>query len=90
MSNQLKLSAGNKRVIVQEIVQEKSKGGIILPDRGNDYCRAKVLTNAPGGRMFSKNDIVHFERIGAIKFEFNGEQYASVHEDSIFAIELGN
>lgn len=89
--NRTKLAAGNKRVIVKIVPHTEAtrKSGIVIPELDSGYLRANVVANSEGGRNFGSQDVVHFHRNNGIDFNYQGQSLTAVHEDDIFAIELG-
>lgn len=87
------------RVIVKRLEEEeKSKGGIIIPDTAREKPqRGEVIAVGPGKRQDGKliapdvkpGDQVLFSKYAGTDIKLNGEEHLVVHEDDILAVIEG-
>lgn len=89
----------NDRVLVKPLeAEEKSAGGIILPETAQERPReGKVIAVGPGRmletgdrqRMSVKvDDIVVYTEYGGTEVKVEGEEYLLVDESSILAVKV--
>ncbi len=89
----------NDRVLVKPLeAEEKSAGGIILPDTAQEKPReGKVIAVGPGRilddgkrqQMSVKvDDIVVYTEYGGTEVKVDGEEYLLVDEGSILAVKV--
>jgi len=85
------------RVLVQPLeAQEKSAGGIILPEAAQERPReGKVIAVGPGtlddegnpvGMSVEEGDIVIYASYGGTEIKIDGEEYLIIGEDDILAV----
>ena len=85
------------RVLVQPLeAQEKSAGGIILPEAAQERPReGKVIAVGPGtlddegnrvGMSVEEGDIVIYASYGGTEIKIDGEDYLIIGEDDILAV----
>ena len=89
----------NDRVLVKPLdAEEKSAGGIILPETAQERPReGKVVAVGPG-RLFdsgerqemsiSVDDVVVYTEYGGTEVKADGEEYLLVEEHSILAVKV--
>jgi len=88
------------RVIVKPLeAEEKSAGGIILPEAAQERPReGKVVAVGPGelndegeriGVAVAKGDIVIYSSFGGTEVKIDGEEYLIVNESDIIAVREG-
>ncbi|HMS29334.1 MAG: co-chaperone GroES [Saprospiraceae bacterium] len=82
----------NDRVIIKPAsADEKTKGGIIIPDTAKEKPqRGEVVAVGPGkdGNMMtvSKGDIVLYGKYSGQEFQYKGADYLIMREDDILVI----
>ncbi len=87
----------HNRIIVQRIKEEeKTAGGIIIPDTAKEKpTEGKVIAAGPGKRDekghlvamdVKKGDRVLFGKYGGSEVTLDGEEYVIVSEDEVLAI----
>lgn len=85
------------RVLVQRLeAEEKSSGGIILPEAAQERPReGKVVAVGPGeigedgepmGVSVEEGDIVIYASFGGTEVKIDGEEYLIINEDDILAV----
>jgi chaperonin GroES len=85
------------RVLVQRLeAEEKSAGGIILPEAAQERPReGKVVAVGPGqlddngepmGMSVKEGDIVIYASFGGTEVKIDGEEYLIINEDDILAV----
>jgi chaperonin GroES len=88
------------RVVVKVLEQEeKTKGGIVLPDTAKEKPQdGKVIAVGPGrildnGQRVTPevkvNDIVIFAKYGGTEVKLEGEEYLILRESDILAVKSG-
>ncbi|RME26807.1 MAG: co-chaperone GroES [Deltaproteobacteria bacterium] len=93
----MKVKPMQDRVLVKRLEQEqKTKGGIIIPDTGKEKpAEGKVVAVGPGRRDESgkpipmdvkKGDIVLFAKYAGNEIKIDGEEHLILREDEILAI----
>ncbi|MEW6032090.1 MAG: co-chaperone GroES [Bacillota bacterium] len=93
----MKLRPLADRVIVKVIeAEEKTKGGIVLPDTAKERPQqGEVLAVGPGRRLddgslaapaVKAGDRVLFSKYGGIEVKVEGEEYLILREDDILGI----
>lgn len=90
----MRLEPLGDRVIVRPAEQEeKSRGGVLLPDSAKERpTRGEVLAVGPGRTLenglivkpsVSVGDVVYYEKYGGNKVELDGEGYVILAESAI-------
>jgi len=85
------------RVLVQQLdEEEKTKGGIIIPDSAKEKPhQGKVIAVGSGRKLddgttkpveVKKGDVVLFEKYAGTTIKLDGEDYMILREDEILAI----
>ncbi|MFW5867193.1 MAG: co-chaperone GroES [Armatimonadota bacterium] len=85
------------RVLVQRLeAEEKSSGGIILPEAAQERPReGKVIAVGPGeigedgetmGMSVEEGDIVIYASFGGTEVKIDGEEYLIINENDILAV----
>jgi chaperonin GroES len=80
------------RVLVQRLEgEEKTKGGIIIPDTAKEKpMKAKVISAGPGkdkAKMtVKKGDLVLIGKYAGNEFKIDGEEYVILREEDILAV----
>jgi len=93
----LKLKPLADRVVVKVIeAEEKTKGGIVLPDTAKERPQqGEVLAVGPGRRLddgtlvapeVKVGDKVLFSKFGGIEVKLEGEEYLILREDDILGV----
>ena len=87
---------GDKVIVKQKAEEEKTSGGIILPDTAKEKPQegtviavgpGKVLDNGERKAMAVKEgDVVIYSKYGGTEITVDGEEYIILDEDSIYAI----
>ena len=86
----------NDRVVVKPAqAEEKTKGGIIIPDTAKEKPqRGKVVAVGPGkdGNLMTvqPGDIVLYGKYAGQELHFEGQKYLIMREDDILVILEGN
>ena len=82
----------NDRVVVKPApAEEKTKGGIIIPDTAKEKPqRGEVVAVGPGkeGNLMTVQvgDIVLYGKYAGQEFNYNGEEYLIMREDDILVV----
>ena len=82
----------NDRVVVQPApAEEKTKGGIIIPDTAKEKPqRGKVISVGPGKdgikMTVKKNDTVLYGKYAGQELHYDGKDYLIMREDDILVI----
>ena len=85
------------RVLVQRLeAEEKSSGGIILPEAAQERPReGKVVAVGPGeigddgepmGMSVEEGDVVIYASFGGTEVKVDGEEYLIINENDILAV----
>lgn len=93
----MKLKPLADRVVVKVIeAEEKTKGGIVLPDTAKERPQqGEVLAVGPGRRLddgtlvapeVKVGDKVLFSKFGGIEVKLEGEEYLILREDDILGV----
>lgn len=88
------------RALVKPLeAEEKSAGGIILPEAAQERPReGKVIAVGPGkldddgqpmGMSVAEGDIVIYASYGGTEIKLDGEEYLLISEDDILAVREG-
>lgn len=72
------------RVIVRKIKEDKTPGGVILPDGFKNQARGIVVAVGPGAASFKKDDCVLFVRSG-VKIHWDGDELVVLRQGEIIA-----
>ena len=89
----------NDRVLVQPLeAEEKSAGGIILPETAQEKPReGKVIAAGPGRLLddgtrqpmsVNVDDVIIYTEYGGTQIKVDGEEYLLVDEHSILAVRV--
>lgn len=82
----------NDRVVIKpQAAEEKTKGGIIIPDNAKEKpLRGEVIAVGPGkeGNLMTvtPGDIVLYGKYAGQEFTFEGEDYLIMREDDILVV----
>ena len=93
----MKLKPLNDRVLVKRLeTEEKTAGGIIIPDTAKEKPqRGKVVAAGPGrldedGKevkmSVKKGDVVLFSKYAGTEIKIDGEEHLIMREDDILAV----
>lgn len=93
----MKLKPLNDRVLVKRLeTEEKTAGGIIIPDTAQEKPqRGKVVAAGPGrldedGKevkmSVKKGDVVLFSKYAGTEIKIDGEEHLIMREDDILAV----
>lgn len=92
----MKIRPLNDRVIVKRLEeQEKTKGGIIIPDSAKETpAEGKVIAVGPGKREDGKteplsikvNDTVIFSKYAGTEIKLEGEEFLIMREEDILGV----
>jgi chaperonin GroES len=93
----MKLKPLNDRVLVKRLEsEEKTKGGIIIPDTAKEKpIKGKVVAAGPGkldesGKLVKMSvkpgDVVLFTKYGGTEIKIDGVEHLVMREDDILAI----
>ena len=85
------------RVLVQRLeAEEKSSGGIILPEAAQERPReGKIIAVGPGeisedgepmGMSVEEGDVVIYASFGGTEVKIDGEEYLIINENDILAV----
>jgi len=88
------------RIVVQPVeAEEKSAGGILLPDSAKEKPQRAVVVAVGGGRRsdageslplsVAKGDTILFGKYAGTDIKFDGQEYKILRESEVLAI-LGN
>lgn len=87
---------GAKVIVSVDEKDEKSPGGILLPDTAKEKpCRGRVQEVGPGRLLdtgaraemtVKPGDAVLFSKYGGTEVKLNGEDYLVIDEDQIYAV----
>jgi len=94
----LKLNPLNDRVVVTPVsAEEKTAGGVILPDTAREKPnKGKVVAAGPGkigddgkrlGVSVKKGDVVLFGKYSGTEVKVEGQEFKILREDDILGIE---
>ena len=88
---------GSKVLVKPDPEEEKTKGGIILPDTAKKKSQEGVVVAVGEGKLLENGqrvplsvkvgDRVVFSKYGGTEVEIDGEEYIILDEDSIYAIK---
>ncbi len=82
----------NDRVVIKPAkAEEKTKGGIIIPDTAKEKPqRGEVIAVGPGkegnAMTVSKGDVVLYGKYAGQELEYKGDNYLIMREDDILVI----
>jgi chaperonin GroES len=87
---------GDKVIVKAKAEEEKSAGGIILPDRAKEKPSEGTVIAVGPGRMLEngerksmavkEGDTVIYSKYGGTEVKLKGEEYVILEEDAIYAI----
>jgi chaperonin GroES len=97
MEGTMKIRPLNDRLVIQRLEEEeRSTGGIIIPDRAKEKpAQGRVIAAGPGkldeaGKRVElnvkKGDVVLFSKYGGTDVKLDGEDYLIMREDDILGI----
>ena len=88
---------GDKVVVEPKSDNEKTSGGIFLPDTAKKKPQEGVVVAVGPGRVLDdgknakmnvkKGDVVIFAKYGGTEITFEGKDYIILDQDSIFAVK---
>lgn len=96
MNNKLDIKPLFDRVVIKpEIVEEKTKGGIIIPDTAKEKPQRGIVHAVGLGKKNEKltvkiNDCVLYGKYSGTEINLNGEDYLIMKESDIYAIVNNN
>ena len=88
----MKLKPLHDRVIIQRLPEEeKTAGGIIIPDSAKERpMRGTVVAAGPGGdkvkMQVKKGDVVLFAKYAGAEFKLDGEECIIMRQEEILAV----
>ena len=91
----MKLKPLGNRVILEAVsVEEKTKGGIIIPDTAKDeknpeQGKVVVVGSEKNLDIIKKGDIVLFSKYSQSEVEIDGKKYLVVSGDNVLAVIKG-
>jgi len=87
---------GDKVIVKQKAEEEKTSGGIILPDTAKEKPQEGTVIAVGPGRVLDsgerkaiavkEGDVVIYSKYGGTEITVDGEEYIILDEDSIYAI----
>lgn len=78
----------NKRVIVKEILEEKTDGGILLPIQQDlPYKKGKVVVAAKDTNSELAGLTIVFNKFTPVEYTKKGEKFLIVKEEDIYLID---
>jgi co-chaperonin GroES (HSP10) len=78
----------NNKLLVKEIIEEKTEGGIILPGKKDEgFKRGKVLEQAYDVPMPIAGKVIVFNKFTPVEYVSKGEKYLIVKFEDIYGIE---
>lgn len=87
---------GDKVIVKAKAEEDKSAGGIILPDRAKEKPSEGTVIAVGPGRMLEngerkkmavkEGDTVIYSKYGGTEVKLKGEEYIILEEDAIYAI----
>ncbi len=88
---------GDKIVVAPSDAEDKSAGGIYLPDNAKSKPQEGTVIAIGGGRILDSGerntlsvkvgDIVIYSKYGGTEFKLNGKEVMILDEDQIYAIK---
>ncbi len=88
---------GDKIVVAPSDAEDKSAGGIYLPDNAKSKPQEGTVIAVGGGRILDSGerntlsvkvgDIVIYSKYGGTEFKLNGKEVMILDEDQIYAIK---
>jgi chaperonin GroES len=88
---------GDKIVVAPSDAEEKSAGGIYLPDNAKSKPQEGTVIAVGGGRILDSGerntlsvkvgDVVIYSKYGGTEFKLNGKEVMILDEDQIYAIK---
>ncbi|MBE3069201.1 MAG: co-chaperone GroES [Planctomycetes bacterium] len=93
----MKIKPLDDRIVVEQMeAEEKTKGGIVLPDTAKEKPQqGKVIAVGPGRVLDSgerakpavkKGDVVVYAKYGGSEIEVDGKEYKILRESDVLAI----
>ena len=87
---------GDKVVVKASTAEERTTGGIVLPDAAREKPQqGTVVSVGPGGLLENgerrpmgvrEGDVVIFSKYGGNEIKLDGEEYLILDQDSIYAV----
>jgi len=84
--NQLK-PLGDRVVVKPLTVEEKTKGGIVLPDTAKDKPQEGEVMAVGTGRILDNGTRVIFSKYSGTEVKIEGEEYLIMRESDILAVK---
>jgi chaperonin GroES len=88
---------GDKIVVAPSDAEDKSAGGIYLPDNAKSKPQEGTVIAVGGGRILDSGernmlsvkvgDVVIYSKYGGTEFKLNGKEVMILDEDQIYAIK---
>ncbi|MBN1441386.1 MAG: co-chaperone GroES [Planctomycetes bacterium] len=93
----LKVRPLNDRIVVKRLeAEEKTKGGIVLPDTAKEKPKEGIVKSLGSGKLLDsgeraplqvkENDRVIFSSYAGTEIKIDGEEYLIMSEDDVLAI----
>jgi chaperonin GroES len=93
----LKVRPLNDRIVVKRLeAEEKTKGGIVIPDTAKEKPKEGVVKSLGNGKLLDngeraplqvkENDRVIFSSYAGTEIKIDGEEYLIMSEDDVLAI----
>ena len=78
----------NNRLLIKEIVEEKTEGGIILTGKKDDaFKRGTVLEQAHDVPISLKNKVIVFNKFTPVEYMCKTEKYLIIKFEDIYGVE---
>ena len=87
---------GDKVVVKASTAEERTSGGIVLPDAARERPQQGTVVSVGPGRLLesgeraamavSEGDTVIYSKYGGNEIKLDGEEYLILDQDSIYAI----
>jgi co-chaperonin GroES (HSP10) len=82
------MSPVNSRLLIKEIIEEKTEAGIILPGKKDEaFKRGKVLEQASDVPLDLKDKTVVFNKYTPVEYISKTEKYLIVKFEDLYGIE---
>jgi len=93
----LKIRPLNEKIVVQRVeAEEKTKGGIVLPDAAQEKPKEAVVISLGSGKLLEsgdrakfqvkEKDRVLFSSYAGTEVKINGQEYLILNEDDVLAV----
>lgn len=87
----------NDKILVKQVeAEEKTKGGIVLPDTAKEKPKEGIVVNVGSGRLLEngeraplqvkEKDRVIFRSYGSESLKVDGEEFLIMSEDDVLAV----